>query len=330
MPRFLPAAALVLSGLLAVADPAAGPTLLVGPDQPFANPSAAALVAEDGDSVLIRPGEYYDCALWTRNHLVIAGVGQGSMITDTTCQGKALFIVAGRDTTIRDLTLARAQVPDGNGAGIRLEGEGLTLERVRVVNNQVALLASGAGVIHISHCRFEGGGIGGERPTFAVLIGAVSVLRIEDSSFEGAAGGQISTSAAETELAGNQIETGRGEAPAPGVVSVGGQLVMEDNLLSLGPNEPRLAAAVVAMGQGAPELRRNRLLNTTDRPAVLLLNWTGSEPELQGNQVSPRDMEQSAGGLWRHRASNLYYSTKDGVRAFAGRLKRGLLALVAR
>jgi hypothetical protein len=329
MPRLLPAAALGLSGLLPIADPAIGRILSVGPNQPFANPSAAALAAQDGDSVLIRPGEYYDCALWTRNHLVIAGVGQGIVITDSTCQGKALFVVTGRDTTIRDLTLARARVPDGNGAGIRLEGEGLTLERVRFVNDQVALLASGAGAIRISDCHIEGGGTGGERPTFAVLIGAASLLRIEGSSFKGVAGGQISTSAAETELARNQIETGTGESPGPGVLSVGGHLVMEDNLLSIGPNEPHLTAAVVVMGREAPELLRNRLLNTTDRPAVLLLNWTGTEPVLQGNQVAPPDTEHSAGGLWRHRASNLYYGTKDGVRAFAGRVKRGLLALVA-
>jgi hypothetical protein len=306
-------------------------TLSVGPNQPFPGPSAAANAAQDGDIVLIEPGEYYDCAVWTHNHLVIAGTGPGVVITDTACQGKALFVITGDDTTIRGLTLARARVPDGNGAGIRQEGQGLTLERVRFVNNEVGLLAgaAGAGAIRISDCGFEGGGVGGgDRATFAVLVDAVSLLRIEGSSFKGVKGGQINSLAARTELSGNRIGTGTGERPEVAVVSAGGHLVMEDNVLSIGPTAPRLAAAVLVTGQDAPRLRGNRLLNATGRSAVLLLDWSGSDPVLEGNQVGAGDVALSTSGLWRHRAAQLYHGTKDAGRAFAGRAKRRLLALV--
>ena len=156
----------LLLPLVLLSGAAAARTLSVGPNQPFLLPSAAAHAAQDGDTVLIEPGEYYDCAVWTQNHLVIAGARPGVVITDTTCQGKALFVVTGDDTTIRDLTLARARVPDRNGAGIREEGQGLILRRVQFVDNQVGLLngSAGAGEITISDCGFEGGGIGGERP----------------------------------------------------------------------------------------------------------------------------------------------------------------------
>ena len=95
--------------------------------------------------MLIEAGEYYDCAIWTASDLTIIGADPNVTITDTTCQGKALFVVRGDRSTVRNLTLARARVPDGNGAGIRLEGQGLTLERVRFVNNQVGLLAGALG-----------------------------------------------------------------------------------------------------------------------------------------------------------------------------------------
>jgi hypothetical protein len=159
---------------------------------------------------------------------VIAGAGPGVVITDTTCQGKALFVVTGDDTAIRDLTLARARVPDRNGAGIREEGQGLILRRVQFVDNQVGLLAgaAGGGVITISDCGFEGGGIGGDRPTFAVLVNAVSLLRIEGSTFKHVKGGQISTSAVRTELSANQIAARAGEEPAVGILSTGGHLVI--------------------------------------------------------------------------------------------------------
>jgi hypothetical protein len=321
MPRWLLLALLLLSG------PAGARTLSVGPDQPFPRPSAAAQTAQDGDTVLIEPGEYYDCAVWSRNHLVIAGARPGVVITDTMCQGKAMFVVTGDDATIRDLTMARARVPDRNGAAIRQEGQGLTLERVRFVNNQVALLdgAAGTGEIRISDCHFDGGGVDGERSTFAVLVDAVSLLRIEDSTFKDVKGGQINTSAARTELVRNQIDTGTGAEPAVAVLSASGHLIMEDNLLSIGPKASRLAAAVLVTGQDAPELRRNRLLNATRRPAALLLDWTNKDPVLEGNQVEPGDTGLSTRGLWRHRASVLYYGTKHEVRAFAGQVKHGLL-----
>jgi hypothetical protein len=321
MPRWL------LLGLLLFSGPASARTLSVGPREPFPLPSDATRVAQDGDIVLIEPGEYYDCAVWTRNHLVIAGARPGVVITDTTCQGKALFVITGDDTTIRDLTLARARVPDRNGAGIRQEGQGLILQRVQFVNDEVGVFAgsAGAGAIRISDCGFEGGGIGGERPTFAVRADAVSLLRIERSTFKGVKGGQISSSAARTELVGNEIETGTGEEPAVAVLSTSGHLVMEDNVLSIGPKAPRLSAAVLVTGQDSPEVRRNRLLNATGRPVALLLDWTGKYPVLEGNLVEPRDAGLSTNGVWRYRASVLYRGTKDGVRAFAGQVRRGLL-----
>jgi hypothetical protein len=322
----------LLVALLLVSGEAAARTLSVGPHQPFPVPSAAARDAQDGDTVLIEPGEYYDCAVWTQSHLVIAGAHPGVVITDTTCQGKALFVVTGDDTVIRDLTLARARVPDRNGAGIREEGQGLILRRVQFVDNQVGLLdgAAGAGKITMSDCGFEGGGIGGERPTFAVLVGAVSLLRIEGSTFRHVKGGQISTSAARTELSANQIEAGTGEEPAVGILSASGHLVMEDNTLSIGPHSPRSNAAVLVTGQDSAELRRNRLRNGTGRPASLLLAWTSADPLLEGNLVEPGDAELSTTGLWQHRASALYHSTQSGVRAFAGQVKRDLRQLLDR
>jgi len=277
--------------------------------------------------VLIEDGEYYDCAIWTASDLTIIGAGANVTITDTTCQGKALFVVTGDRMTVRNLTLARARVPDGNGAGIRLEGQSLTLEQVRFVNNQVGLLAGAPGPgaeVRVSSCSFEKGGSGGPRPRFAVSVGSSRVLRIEESTFDGVEGGQIRSGADRTELLGNRIATGTGEAPAAAVLATGGDVVMEDNLLTIGPNIPRPPAAVLATGQGAVELRRNRLINPSDEKVALLLDWTGSEPRLQDNHVEPDDDLWSDRGIWRHRASIAYHGMKDAARAFAGRTKRWL------
>jgi hypothetical protein len=81
----------------------------------------------------------------------------------------------------------------------------------------------------------------------------------------------------------------------------------------------------VITGQDGPELRRNRLLNTTGQPMTLLLDWSGTDPVMQDNQVAPGDTELSIDGLWKHRASSLFYAVKSQARAIAGEVKRGLV-----
>ena len=78
---------------LVIATSAHARTLEVGENKEFKMPSAAAAIAQDGDHVEIQPGEYFDCVVWSANKLVVEGIGDPDkvIVTDKTCQGKALF-----------------------------------------------------------------------------------------------------------------------------------------------------------------------------------------------------------------------------------------------
>jgi hypothetical protein len=314
-----PAAILLLAALLAA--PAWAATLEVGPGRAFALPSAAARAAQDGDIIAIDPGEYYDCAIWTRDHLTIAGSGPGVVITDTICQGKALFIVRGNDTTIRDITFTRARVADHNGAGIRLEGSDLTVESSRFVNNETGLLDGGTpgSVVRIVDCDFTANGVpDAGPPTPALSVGAIATLHVEHSRFENSRGGaDILSGARRTELIGDRIEDGAaGVRDALVVLANGGDLVMEDNQLRRAPNSARFDAAVHAYPgpAGTLELRRNTLVNASDRPAALLLDWSYGTADFAANVLDRDDVERSTEGYWRHQtiaaARELYASAR--------------------
>jgi len=118
---------LILTGI-ATASPSRGDTLKVGPNQTYKAPSAAAAVAKNGDHIEIEPGQYFDCAVWNANNLVIEGTDSGVVITDKTCNGMGLFVIWGNNITVRNLTLTRSRVPDMNGAGIRLVKGSLTVD----------------------------------------------------------------------------------------------------------------------------------------------------------------------------------------------------------
>src|SRR5215471_11906021 len=120
-------AVLMLAGV-ATAAPSRGDTLKVGASEAYKSPSAAAAVAKNGDHIEIEPGQYFDCAVWNANNLVIEGTDSGVVITDKTCNGMGLFVIWGNNITVRNLTLTRSRVPDMNGAGIRLVKGSLTVD----------------------------------------------------------------------------------------------------------------------------------------------------------------------------------------------------------
>ena len=316
------AAPVLLAAALLAAAPTGARELAAGPGQEFAQPSGAIAAAEDGDTVLIEPGTYYDCATLTANGVTVAGRAPGVVLSDKTCGAKAILVIQGDDAVVRDVTLARARVPDGNGAGVRLEGQSLLIERVQFVNNEVGVLAGigGPGAIRVVGCRFEGGGVSGDRPSVALLAGPVAVLQVQQSVFTGVKGSQVASTALQTELTGNRIETSR-----LAVSAAAGNLLLEDNVLELARGNEGRQAAVVASGDTRVVMRRNRLANDTGRPAALLLDWSSETPKLEDNVVVPGDEEVRSDGVWRHRVGAVLHEAKAGVSSLLGMAKRQVL-----
>jgi hypothetical protein len=284
-------------GLLAGVAPAAAATLEVGEGKTYAAPSAAAAVAHDGDHVVIAAGEYFDCAVWRASNLTIDGAGPAAtVITDKTCGGKALFVMDGDNITVRNLTLTRARVPDGNGAGIRAEGGSLTVAHVRFINNQNGLLAAPLpqASIVVSDSEFlRNGSCDGGGCAHGIYVNALKLLRIERSRFlETRQGHPIKSRAARTEVIGCEIADG---ATGTGSYSVdipnGGGVLLRDSRIEKGPRSENHEAGLIVGEEGVtqrtPEIRveHNVFQVDGDYPSSLVRNLTATEAELQGNTL---------------------------------------------
>ena len=83
------------------------------------------------------------CA-WSTSGLTITGVHGRAHIdaAGANSEGKAIWVIAGNDTTIENVELSGTRVPDDNGAGIRQEGAGLTLRHCLFDHNQEGILAA--------------------------------------------------------------------------------------------------------------------------------------------------------------------------------------------
>jgi hypothetical protein len=146
-------------------ETAASTALHVGPQRDIKRPSEAARVARDGDLIEIDAGVYEgDAAVWRQHRLTIRGVGGRAVLraNGANAEGKAIWVIKGNDTTIEGVEFTGARVPDGNGAGIRLEGTSLTVRDCYFHHNENGIL-TGRGPesdVVVEHSEFAYNGAG--------------------------------------------------------------------------------------------------------------------------------------------------------------------------
>lgn len=337
--RHAVAVGLVLGTATATAT-AQAETLRVGPGERYAKPSAAIAAAAPGDTVLIAPGDYYDCVVIQTPRLTIAGDADGAVLTDATCQGKAILVIPGSDITIRNLTLQRARVADQNGAGIRAQGRNLTIEHVAFVNNQDGLLAAAApdSTIRIRDSMFERNGHCSEtRCGNALTVGALALLSVEDTQFrEQRQGHDIESNAARTELLGDEFSDGpAGVSGAFVALPQGGDLRVQDSRFEIGPNtsSPRAAILLGAVDGGPADARQtvtHSILVGGGAAATLVLNWGNAAPSVAENTVPPGMTTLSThGALWNRTHAQLY-AIKTMLGKVAGLAKRAVAKVLSK
>ena len=270
-------------------------TLEVGAGHSFATPSAAVAAAGAGDRILVYPGQYFDCAVLSANGMTIQGVGDAAsvVLTDKTCQGKALLIVTGSDITIANLTLTRARVPDGNGAGIRAEGGKLTVDGVHFVNDQDGILtnANPQMTLIVRNSQFIKNGICEAACSHAIYAGKIGLLQVDHSVFRQTRDGHnVKSRAARTEVTGCDMADGPDgtssyliEAPN------GGAVVVRGNTMEKGPRSGNHTAAIAigleGVDQATPEItvEDNHFTNDGDYHTAFVDNVTATEATLRGN-----------------------------------------------
>ncbi len=287
-----------LLGMATSSFAASARSLEVGAGKAYAMPSAAAAAAGPGDHIDIYPGQYFDCATLAAPRLVVEGVGDPAavVLTDKTCGGKALLVVDGDDITIRNLTLTRARVPDGNGAGIRAEGGNLTVDGVHFINNQDGILtnANPAMVLTVRHSQFTKNGVCLEACSHAIYAGKIASLVVQDSVFRDTRQGHdIKSRALRTEVTGCDIQDGP-DGTASYLIEApnGGAVIVRDNTLEKGPMSGNHTAAISIGAEGVdqptPEITvvHNHMTNDGNYRTALVNNMTATEAKLSGNTLS--------------------------------------------
>ena len=134
-------AAVILA--LPAAAPAFSATLAAGPGKAYSTPCGALTAAADGDTVEIDGANYDgDVCVIRASNLTIRGVNGRPKINASgqNAVGKGTWVLYGANTTIDNVELSGAAVPDENGAALRLDAPNLTLRNSYIHHNENGIL----------------------------------------------------------------------------------------------------------------------------------------------------------------------------------------------
>jgi hypothetical protein len=283
----------------------------VGPGKHYETLYVAIRAASPGDTLRLTPGEHFDCARVDKDRLTIEGSGapEDTQLTDKPCDGKAALVTTGSDITVRNLTLTRIRVPDGNGAGIRMEGTNLTVDHVRFVNNQDGILTSNNldSTLIVRDSEFLRNGACNPDCAHGIYANHLKLVHIERTKFfETKTAHHIKSRALRTEVIDCDIQDGaNGTASYEIELPNGGALLARGNVFQKGPLSDNHTAAIMVGSEGVNQPTREiRVENNSFKrdgsyPTVLLYNMTATEAELVGNKVGPGIKQLNGDGAVR-------------------------------
>ena len=270
----------------------AGQVLRVGPGHELKTPSAAAKVARDGDTIEIEAGLYArDAAVWSQNGLTIRSVnGLAQLRADGVhAEDKGIWVIKGAGTTIEGIEFSGAKVPHRNGAGIRLEGPGLTVRNSYFHDNEVGILTGRhlESDVVIEHSEFAHNGHAGSVSSgqgHNIYVGTVRSFTLRYSySHRAIIGHNVKSRAIKSYILYNRIADEQdGRASYAIDLPDGGLSFVVGNLIQQGPaNDNRTVVAYGAEGYKNPlnELYvvSNTLVNDDPKGGRFLLIKPGAD-----------------------------------------------------
>lgn len=252
-------------------------------------------------TIRIAPGTYRQCAVQQAGVIIYEAAQPGSVtLAGRACEGKAALVLRGTGAEIRGLTFSGITVPDGNGAGIRLEKGALNVAHTRFENSQQGILTADdpTGRIYITRSTFSGLGTceNSAGCAHSLYVGNYGSLTVRETRFERGNGGHyLKARAAEAVIEGNSFDDANGRAtnymidlPAGSRGRIAGNWFVQGRdkenysaFIALGAEEVLHASDGLKV-----ENNEARFVPGLARSSVFLADWTASRVVMQGNRIA--------------------------------------------
>jgi hypothetical protein len=295
-------AALALPVAVASAQPVPDAFTLVETGQRFATlQDAVDAVGSARGTIRIAPGTYRQCAVQEAGVIVYEAPTPGSVtFMARACEGKAALVLRGLGAEIRGITFSNMTVPDGNGAGIRLEKGALNVAHARFQDSQQGILTADDpdGRIFITRSTFSGLGTceNSAGCAHSIYIGNYGSLTVRESRFERGTGGHyVKARSREVVIENNSFDDANGRGTNYMIDLPAGSVGRIANNWFVQGRDKENHSAFIALG--AEDLlhssdglevvsNEGRFVPGLSRSSVFLADWTASRVVMQGNSLA--------------------------------------------
>lgn len=212
----LAVAAIPVAAVVAQGGPAAAFTVIETGRSYASLQQAVDAIGGGRGTIAVAPGTYRQCAVQNAGDVTYLASEPGTVTFEReACQGKAALVLGGRSARVAGMTFRGMAVPDGNGAGIRLQGGDLMVAQSWFLDSQQGILTASdpAGTIVIDKSTFSGLGTCENEAGCAhsIYVGDYGRLRITRSRFERGTGGHyVKSRAARVEIASSSFDDSQG------------------------------------------------------------------------------------------------------------------------
>ncbi len=309
MPRFLrprPLTAIAMLIALAMVIPAqsqtgGAPFVIAESGEGYGRlQDAVNAIGDASGTIRIAPGTYRDCAVQSAGQIAFVAVEPGTAIFDgVTCEGKAALVLRGGGARIDGLIFQNLRVPDGNGAGIRLERSDLVVNNTLFRNSEEGILTHDdpAATLTIDRSTFSrlgrcDRGLSCAHSVYTGIWGKVIVTR---SRFEKGSGGHyFKARAIAVDISDNSFDDSQGNGTNYLIDLPSGSIGrIANNLLVQGRNKENYSAliAVAAEERKNPSaglvIAGNRATHPGDlgRRTIFVADWSGEALAIGANEL---------------------------------------------
>jgi hypothetical protein len=252
-------------------------------------------------TIRIAPGTYRQCVVQEAGVIIYEAPEPGSVtFIARTCEGKAAFVLRGIGAEVRGITFSNMKVPDGNGAGIRLEKGALNVAHARFQDSQQGILTANdpTGRIFITRSTFTGLGTceNSAGCAHSIYIGNYGSLTLRESRFERGTGGHyVKARSAKVVIENNSFDDANGKGTNYMIDLPAGSVGrIADNWFVQGRDKENYSAFIAL---GAEDLlhpsdglevvnNEARFVPGLSRTSAFLADWTASRVVMRGNKLA--------------------------------------------
>jgi hypothetical protein len=261
---------------------------------------AVKAVGGNNATIVIAPGTYGDCAVQTAGRITYKASVPGRTIFDGgICEEKATLVLRGKAATVDGIIFQNQRVPDGNGAGIRIERGDLYIYNAMFRNAEEGILSADdpSAEIVIDRSTFQrlGRCDRGLSCAHSIYIGDFGSLKVTNSRFEKGNGGHyVKSRAPRATITNNSFDDTQGRNTNYMIdLPAGATGVISGNVFVQGQNKENWSAFIAIAAEDKDHSSNGlnihsnsaSLAKGVQRNTWFVADWSGDQIRIANNSL---------------------------------------------